>query len=175
MENEKGYQTVDMMAPARDFGSAQPVQKKRRGGDSDDEIKIDRDTRIVLICAGWVMFLGKCIRIRGRVCLFAYVLNVQVCDMSRYVAVREYEFWVCALRVLCMCVVRCVSVMPVVCVMRTNVSSSSFNLSANTFLTKTHIYVGIYICTYICIYINIYLYIYDCTHEYIYVNIYKYI
>lgn len=24
-----GYQAIDMMAPARDFGSAHPVQKKR--------------------------------------------------------------------------------------------------------------------------------------------------
>lgn len=47
-----------MMAPGRDFGSANPVLKKR--GQADDEMKsvlADRETTLVLICAGWVMFL----------------------------------------------------------------------------------------------------------------------
>jgi len=57
---DKGYQTIDMMAPARDFGSANPVLKRSRAAGGDDEMKsvlADRETTLVLICAGWVMFL----------------------------------------------------------------------------------------------------------------------
>jgi folate/biopterin transporter len=58
-DHDKGYQTIDMMAPSRDFGSANPVLRRAKG-DGNGEMKsvlADRETTLVLICAGWVMFL----------------------------------------------------------------------------------------------------------------------
>lgn len=57
-----GYQTIDMMAQGGALASAEPVQKRGRGVDDrgDGEMKsvlADRATTVVLICAGWVMFL----------------------------------------------------------------------------------------------------------------------
>ena len=55
---DKGYQTIDMMAPSRDFESANPVlQRSRAGGGEMKSVLADRETTMVLICAGWVMFL----------------------------------------------------------------------------------------------------------------------